>query len=109
MNLKPLQDYVLIEPLERGGTTESGIVIPDFEFDDRSEMLPKKGRVVDIGPGRRDLKNGKLMPTVLKAGDIVMYGAYDGYPISIKFKEYVFLRETEVIGVLSDDNQRIGS
>lgn len=94
MNVKPLEDRVLVKPVEPETRTESGIYLPES-----SKERPVRGTVVAVGPGKR-LDNGKRGEMSIKKGDTVVYGKYAGSEIEIKGAEHLILRENEILGVL---------
>ncbi len=94
MAVKPLEDRVLVKPVEAESMTESGIYLPEA-----AKEKPVKGKVVAIGPGKR-LDNGKRAKPSVKKGDIVVYGKYAGTNVEIKGVEHLILRETELLGIL---------
>ena len=88
MKLKPLADRVLVEPLaaeEKVG----GIYIPDT-----AKEKPQKGKVVAVGPGDKDNK------VTLKVGDCVLYGKYSGTEVKVEGRDYLIMREDDILGVL---------
>jgi len=91
MNLKPLDDRVVIEPLEAEEKTPGGIVLPDT-----AKEKPMRGKVVATGPGKM-LEDGKRADMGVKKGDEVIYGKYSGTEIKIKGKEYVIVREGDLL------------
>ncbi|HOV97401.1 MAG TPA: co-chaperone GroES [bacterium] len=94
--IKPLSDYLLIEPLERETKLPSGIVIPDT-----AKEKPQEGRVLAVGPGRRDEK-GDVVPMSVKAGSIVMYKKWGGTEIKIEGKELLLVKEEDVLALIED-------
>lgn len=94
MAVRPLEDRVLVKPLEKENKTESGIYLPET-----SKERPVQGRVVAVGPGKR-LDNGKRAEMSIKVGDTVVYGKYSGSEVEIKGVEHLILRESEVLGVV---------
>ncbi|WP_114376508.1 co-chaperone GroES [Elioraea thermophila] len=93
MPFRPLGDRVLVEPLPAETKTKAGIIIPDT-----ASEKPTRGTVVAVGPGRRD-EDGRLLPMDVKAGDTVLYGKWSGTEVKIAGKEYVILKETDILGV----------
>ena len=89
VNIKPLADRVLIEPMAAETKTASGIYIPDT-----AKEKPQKGKVVAVGPGTKDEK------VTVKVGDTVLYGKYAGTEISIDGKDYLIMKESDIYGVL---------
>ena len=94
VNIKPLEDKILVQASEAETTTASGIVIPDT-----AKEKPLEGKVVAIGAGRLD-DNGKRIPLEVKVGDRVLIGKYAGTEIKIEDVEHVIVREEEVLGVI---------
>lgn len=94
--IKPLSDYLLVEPLERETKLPSGIVIPDT-----AKEKPQEGRVLAVGPGRRDEK-GDVVPMSVKAGSIVMYKKWGGTEIKIEGKELLLVKEEDVLALIED-------
>lgn len=89
MKLKPLADRVLIKPAPAEETTLSGIIIPDS-----AKEKPLKGSVLAAGEGTKDEK------MILKEGDTVLYGKYAGTEITVEGKEYLIMRQNDVLAVL---------
>ena len=94
MAVKPLEDRVLVKPVEAETKTASGIYLPEA-----SKEKPVKGKVVSTGPGKR-LDNGKRAEMSVKNGDTVVYGKYAGTEVEIKGEKHLILRESELLGVL---------
>jgi chaperonin GroES len=94
MNVKPLEDRILLKPMEAEQKTAGGIIIPD-----NAKEKPQKGEVVAVGPGKTSDK-GQKIEMALKKGDKVLYGKYSGTEISIDGQEYLILRESDVLAIL---------
>ncbi|MCP2732577.1 co-chaperone GroES [Limnofasciculus baicalensis] len=94
MAVKPLEDRVLVKPIEAETKTASGIYLPEA-----SKEKPVKGEVVATGPGKR-LENGKRAEMSVRKGDTVVYGKYAGTEVEIKGTKHLILRETELLGVI---------
>jgi chaperonin GroES len=94
MAVKPLEDRVLVKPIESESKTESGIYLPES-----AKEKPVRGRVVAVGPGKR-LDNGKRADMQVRKGDTVVYGKYAGTEIEIKGDKHLILRESELLGVI---------
>lgn len=94
LNLTPLGDRVIVEPLESEEVTPGGIVLPET-----AKERPQKGKVLAVGPGARD-DQGKRVPMDIKVGDTVLYGRYSGTEVKIKDKKYLILRENDVLAVI---------
>ncbi len=97
MNLKPLHDRVVIEPLERekGGKTKSGIYLPETIDKER----PEQGTVIAVGPGKL-AKDGKHIPMSVKKGDSVLFTKYGPNEIKVDDKEYLIAREDDILAIL---------
>jgi len=94
MNIKPLDDRVLIQQNDAEETSAGGIVLPDS-----AQEKPQRGKVVSLGPGRL-LDSGKRSPICLKKGDDVYYGKYAGTEVEIESDKLVIVKETDVLGVM---------
>ena len=94
-NIKPISDHVFIEPVEEEKTTESGIVIPDTADKER----PMKGKILAIGPGRRD-ERGELVPMSVKVGDVVLFRKYGPDEIEMDGKTYLVGKEDDILAIL---------
>ena len=94
MNIKPLGDRVVIERIESDTKTAGGIIIPDT-----AKEKPKQGKVVAVGAGNKD-ENGKRIPVDVNVGDIVLFTQWGGNEIKLDGKEYLVLKEADVIGVI---------
>lgn len=94
MAIKPLEDRVLVKPIEAESKTASGIYLPET-----AKEKPVRGEVVATGPGKR-LDNGKRAEMSVRTGDTVVYGKYAGTEVEIKGQKHLILRETELLGVL---------
>ena len=89
LSIKPLADRVVIEPALAKQKTVSGIIIPDT-----AKEKPQRGIVVAVGPGTKD------NPMTLKVGDQVIYGKYAGTEFHLDGKDYMIMRENDVIAVI---------
>ena len=94
MNVKPLGDRVLVQPLEQDEVKKGGIIIPDT-----AKEKPQEGKVVAVGTGKRD-DSGKLIPFEVKKNDRVLISKYGGTEIKIDGKDYLIMREDDILGVL---------
>jgi chaperonin GroES len=94
MKLKPLQDRVIVKQSKAEEKTASGILLPDS-----AQEKPTQGKVVSVGPGKRD-DDGKLMTLNVKPGDVVYYGKYSGTEVEVEGEKFVILRENDILGVL---------
>ncbi|MDC6384986.1 co-chaperone GroES [Flagellimonas taeanensis] len=89
VNIKPLADRVLIEPLQAETKTASGIIIPD-----NAKEKPQKGNVVAVGPGTKDEK------VTVKVGDTVLYGKYAGTELKLDGIDYLMMRESDILAII---------
>jgi chaperonin GroES len=93
--IRPLSDRIVVEPKELETKTAGGIVIPDTAAD---KEKPMEGTVIAIGTGR--YVDGKLLPLQVKIGDRVLFGKYAGTAVKLTSKEFLVMREEDVMGVL---------
>ncbi|MDP6925078.1 MAG: co-chaperone GroES [Candidatus Scalindua sp.] len=91
MAIRPLDDRVVIEPLEAEEKTQGGIVLPDS-----AKEKPTKGKVVSVGEGKL-LDSGKRAALLVKKGDRVLYGKYAGTEITVGGKDYLILKENDIL------------
>lgn len=94
--LRPMDDRILVEPVEEETATSFGLVLPDTA----SREKPQKGRVVAVGPGKLT-EEGKRVPMSVKAGDTILYTKYGPTEVKIEGKEIFFLQESDVLAVVS--------
>jgi chaperonin GroES len=94
MNLKPLDDRIVIKQSEAEEKTAGGIILPDS-----AKEKPLIGKVIAIGPGKL-LDDGKRAKMSVKKNDEVIYGKYMGSEIEIDREKYVILRESDVLGIV---------
>lgn len=94
MKLKPIADNIIVERLE-ADVKKGGIIIPDS-----AKEKPRQGKVVAAGKGKRD-KDGKVIAMNVKAGDKVVFSSYAGTEVEIDGKEYLIMREEDVLGILA--------
>jgi chaperonin GroES len=95
MNLRPLGDRVVVEPVEQAEQTASGIFLPET-----AKEKPQEGRIVAAGPGARK-ESGERIPMEVQVGDIVLYAKYSGTNIKLDGKEFLILRETDVLAIVN--------
>jgi chaperonin GroES len=94
MNLKPLEDRVIVKPLEAEQKTAGGIIIPD-----NAKEKPHKGNVVAVGPGKFSEKGEKIAMSV-KKGDQILYGKYSGNEVTVDGEDYLIMRESDILATL---------
>ncbi len=89
LNIKPLADRVLLEPMEAETKTASGIIIPD-----NAKEKPQKATVVAVGIGTKD------NPMTVKVGDTVLYGKYSGTELKFEGKDYLIMSEKDILAII---------
>lgn len=89
ITMKPLGTRVLIEPLKAEERTQGGIIIPDS-----AKEKPQSGKVIAVGPGSKD------EPMEVKVGDVVLYGKYSGTEISYENKDYLIMKQDDILAVV---------
>ena len=94
MNVRPLQDRLLVRRVEEVEKTRGGIIIPDS-----AKERPLEGKVIAVGAGKRT-EDGKIVELDVKAGDRVLFGKYAGTEIKVDGVEHIILREEEILGVI---------
>jgi chaperonin GroES len=95
-NIKPLEDRILVEPIDAEQTTASGLVIPDT-----AKEKPQEGKVLAVGPGRFDETGSKRIPLDVNVGDTVIYSKYGGTEITVGGKDLLLLSGRDVLAVVS--------
>ena len=94
MKIRPLHDRILVERLEEKEVKKGGIIIPDT-----AKEKPQEGKVIAVGNGKVG-ENGKKIALDVKAGDKILFGKYSGSEVKIDDKEYLILREEDVLAIL---------
>ena len=95
MDIKPLGDRIVVQPMEAEEVTKGGIIIPDT-----AKEKPHEGKIVAVGRGKV-LDNGQLQALEVKAGDRVLYGKYSGSEIKTKDgKDYLIMREEDILAIV---------
>ena len=94
MKIQPLGDRVVIEVLEAKEKTKGGIVLPET-----AKEKPQEGKVVAAGKGKVS-EDGKVMPLEVKVGDKVLYGKYSGTEVNIDEKEYLIVKEEDILAIV---------
>lgn len=95
MNIKPLADRVVVEPIEQEEVTAGGIILPET-----AKEKPQQGKIIAAGPGRTDEK-GKRVEMEVKVGDKVLYAKYSGTEIKLDGKKLLILRESDILAVMA--------
>jgi chaperonin GroES len=94
LKLKPLEDRVVVEPKQAEDKTASGIILPDT-----AQEKPQEATVVAIGPGKAS-DSGTIVKMTVKVGDSVLYGKYSGTEVTVDGKEYLIMRESDILAIL---------
>jgi len=94
MKIRPLHDRILVERIEEKEQKRGGIIIPDT-----AKEKPQEGKVIAAGNGKVG-DDGKKIPLDVKAGDKILFGKYSGSEVKIDDKEYLILREDDVLAIL---------
>ena len=94
MNIKPLNDRVLVLRTDEEEKTAGGLIIPDT-----AKEKPQEGKVIAVGPGKQN-EDGKRMPLDVKPNDRVLFGKYAGNEITIDGVEHLIMREDDILAVL---------
>ena len=93
VSIKPLEDRIVVKPLDAEQTTASGLVIPDT-----AKEKPQEGEVLAVGPGR--FEEGQRLPLDVKVGDTVLYSKYGGTEVKYAGQEYLILSARDVLAVI---------
>ncbi len=95
MQIKPILDHILIEPIKEEEKTKTGILLPDTAEKER----PEQGKIIACGPGKKD-KTGKFIPLDVKPGDKVLFTKYGPAEIKVDNKEYLIAKEEDILAIL---------
>jgi chaperonin GroES len=98
LNLKPLGDRVVVEPIEQDEMTASGLVLPET-----AKEKPQKGTVVAVGPGARD-EGGKRIAMDVNTGDVVLFAKYAGTEFKVDSKKLLILKESDLLAIIEADD-----
>lgn len=96
VNIKPLEDRILVEVIDAETTTASGLVIPDT-----AKEKPQEGKVLAVGPGRFNEDGDKRLPLDISVGDTVVFSKYGGTDLNYDGKDYLLLSSRDVLAVVS--------
>ena len=96
VSIKPLEDRIVVKPLDAEQTTASGLVIPDT-----AKEKPQEGEVLAVGPGRYDDEGEKRIPLDVQVGDTVLYSKYGGTEVKYSGDEFLILSARDVLAVVS--------
>ena len=94
MNLRPLQDRIIVKRVEEETKTAGGLFIPET-----AKEKPQRGKIVAVGNGKKT-EDGKVIPVDLKAGDNVLFGRYAGTEVKVEGNDYLIMREDDILGVI---------
>jgi len=94
MQIRPLHDRVLVEPLDAEEKTAGGIIIPDT-----AQEKPMEGKIVAVGKGSRN-DEGKIAALDVKKGDRILYGKWSGTEVKVDGDDYLIMKESDVMGVI---------
>ena len=95
MNLKPLDDRIVVKPNEAETQTASGLVIPDTV-----KEKPQQGTVLAVGPGKRAESSGELIPVGIEEGQTVLYSKYGGTEVTVNGDEVLVLNARDVLAIV---------
>ena len=95
VSIKPLEDRILVQPLDAEQTTASGLVIPDT-----AKEKPQEGKVLAVGPGRFDDEGENRIPLDISEGDTVIYSKYGGTEVKYNGQEYLILSARDVLAII---------
>jgi len=95
MQIKPISDHVLIEPIKGEEKSKGGILLPRTAEKER----PEQGKIIAIGPGRKN-KMGNIIPMEVKPGDKVLFTKYGPNEIKVEDKEYLIAKEEDILAIL---------
>ena len=95
MNIKPLGDHILIEPIKEDAKTKAGIFLPETTSKEKSE----EGKIIATGPGRKT-DDGKIIPMSVKPGDKVLFTKYGPNEIKVDGKEYLIATESDILAIV---------
>jgi len=94
MNIRPLNDRLLVQRLEEEEKTAGGIIIPDS-----AKEKPAQGKVVAVGPGKAN-DAGERIALQVKEGDVILFSKYGGTDVKLDGEDYLIMREDDVLGII---------
>ena len=97
MNIKPLSDHIVIEPISQEERTKTGILVPATVEKER----PEQGKVMAVGPGKRT-SSGTVIPPEVKPGDLVLFTKYGPTEVKVDDKEYLIAKQEDILAVLEE-------
>jgi len=95
MNIKPLSDHILIEPIKEEEITKTGILLPETAEKEK----PEQGKVIAVGPGKKD-ETGKFIPLEVRVGQKVLFTKYGPNEIKVDDKEYLIAKEEDILAII---------
>jgi chaperonin GroES len=95
MKIRPLSNFILIEPIDQEEKTEAGILLPQSAEKEK----PEQGKVIAVGPGKRT-SSGKIIPLEIKKGDRVIFTKYGPNEIKVDRKDYLIAREEDILAII---------
>jgi chaperonin GroES len=95
MNIVPLSDRVIVERVDALEKSAGGLYIPDT-----AKEKPQEGKVIAVGKGKKK-EDGTIIPMDVKKGDRILFGKYSGNDVTVNGKEYIIMREEDILGILS--------
>jgi len=95
MNIRPLQDRVIVKRIEEEETSAGGIIIPDT-----AKEKPQEGQIVAVGKGKAN-EDGKITPLDVKVKDRILFGKYAGTEITLDGEEHIIMREDDILGIVT--------
>jgi len=95
MNIKPLADHILIEPIKEEEKTKGGILLPETAEKER----PEQGRVIAVGPGKKT-EDGRIIPLSVQAGQKVLFTKYGPSEIKVDDKEFLIAKEDDILAII---------
>jgi len=95
MKIKPIADYIVIEPFSQEEKTKTGILIPATIDKER----PEQGKVIAVGPGKRT-NSGQLIAPEVKPGDVVLFTKYGPNEVKVEEKEYLIAKQEDILAIL---------
>ncbi len=96
INIRPLGDRLLVEPVEKEETIAGGLVLPET-----AKEKPQQGNVLAAGEGRRD-DSGARVPMDVKVGDKVLFAKYAGTEIKLDGKKMLIMKESDILGIIQE-------
>ncbi|MBT1072651.1 co-chaperone GroES [Pelotalea chapellei] len=94
MNLRPLQDRIIVKRVEEETKTAGGLFIPET-----AKEKPQRGEIVAVGNGKKT-EDGKVLPLDVKVGDMVLFGKYAGTEVKVDGEDYLMMREDDILAVI---------